>query len=77
MNHICLIEDEQKVAAFITKGLEEHGYSVKTAADGVSGSKAVAAGTVRSADNGCDASRYQWYRTVQADTAKATAIRPY
>jgi two-component system copper resistance phosphate regulon response regulator CusR len=36
MNHICLIEDEQKVAAFICKGLEEHGYKVKTAGDGVS-----------------------------------------
>jgi two-component system, OmpR family, copper resistance phosphate regulon response regulator CusR len=34
MNHICLIEDEQKVAAFICKGLKEHGYVVKTAADG-------------------------------------------
>jgi DNA-binding response OmpR family regulator len=34
MNHICLIEDEQKVSAFICKGLEEHGYSVKTAGDG-------------------------------------------
>ena len=39
MNHICLIEDEQKVAAFICKGLEEHGYSVKTAADGLSAQK--------------------------------------
>jgi len=35
MNHIFLIEDEQKVAAFICKGLEEHGYNVKTASDGV------------------------------------------
>jgi two-component system copper resistance phosphate regulon response regulator CusR len=34
MNRICLIEDEQKVAAFITKGLEEHGYTVKTVGDG-------------------------------------------
>ena len=34
MNHICLIEDEQKVSSFITKGLEEQGYSVKTAGDG-------------------------------------------
>ncbi len=34
MNHICLIEDEQKVSAFICKGLEEHGYTVKTAGDG-------------------------------------------
>jgi two-component system copper resistance phosphate regulon response regulator CusR len=35
MNHIFLIEDEQKVAAFICKGLEEHGYTVKTAGDGI------------------------------------------
>ena len=34
MNHICLIEDEQKVAAFICKGLQEHGYEVKTAGNG-------------------------------------------
>lgn len=39
MNNICLIEDEQKVAAFITKGLVEHGYSVKMAADGVTAQK--------------------------------------
>jgi two-component system copper resistance phosphate regulon response regulator CusR len=39
MNHICLIEDEQKVAAFICKGLEEHGYTVKTAGDGLSAQK--------------------------------------
>ena len=39
MNHICLIEDEQKVAAFICKGLEEHGYSVKTAGDGIGAQK--------------------------------------
>ncbi|HEY5327289.1 MAG TPA: response regulator transcription factor [Mucilaginibacter sp.] len=34
MANICLVEDEQKVAAFICKGLEEHGYKVKTAKDG-------------------------------------------
>ncbi|MFI5161674.1 MAG: response regulator transcription factor [Sphingobacteriales bacterium] len=34
MNHICLVEDEQKVAAFICKGLEEQGYAVKTVSDG-------------------------------------------
>lgn len=34
MNHICLVEDEQKVAAFIRKGLEEHGYKVTLAPDG-------------------------------------------
>ena len=39
MNHICLIEDEQKVSAFIRKGLEEHGYSVKVADDGLSAQK--------------------------------------
>ena len=39
MNHICLIEDEQKVAAFICKGLEEQGYTVETAGDGASAKK--------------------------------------
>lgn len=34
MNSICLVEDEQKVSAFICKGLEEHGYKVKTAGTG-------------------------------------------
>ncbi|WP_183576046.1 response regulator transcription factor [Mucilaginibacter sp. X5P1] len=34
MSQVCLIEDEQKVAAFICKGLEEHGYNVKTAKNG-------------------------------------------
>ncbi|HWY38318.1 MAG TPA: response regulator transcription factor [Bacteroidia bacterium] len=34
MNSICLVEDEQKVAAFICKGLEEHGYKVTTANTG-------------------------------------------
>lgn len=36
MANICLVEDEQKVAAFICKGLEEHNYKVKTAKDGAS-----------------------------------------
>ncbi|WP_259068641.1 response regulator transcription factor [Mucilaginibacter sp. X4EP1] len=36
MANICLVEDEQKVAAFICKGLEEQGYKVKTANDGAS-----------------------------------------
>ncbi|HZY39498.1 MAG TPA: response regulator transcription factor [Mucilaginibacter sp.] len=31
MTNICLVEDEQKVAAFICKGLEENGYAVKEA----------------------------------------------
>ncbi len=34
MANICLVEDEQKVAAFICKGLEEHGYKLKVAKDG-------------------------------------------
>lgn len=34
MNQICLVEDEQKVSAFICKGLEEQGYTVKIAEDG-------------------------------------------
>jgi two-component system copper resistance phosphate regulon response regulator CusR len=34
MANICLVEDEQKVAAFICKGLEEHAYKVTTAKDG-------------------------------------------
>jgi len=34
MNQICLIEDEQKVAAFICKGLEENNYQVTPAKDG-------------------------------------------
>ena len=36
MANICLVEDEQKVAAFICKGLEEHNFKVKTAKDGAS-----------------------------------------
>lgn len=31
MANICLVEDEQKVSAFICKGLEEHGYRVRIA----------------------------------------------
>jgi two-component system copper resistance phosphate regulon response regulator CusR len=34
MNQICLVEDEQKVAAFICKGLQEHGYKIAVAKDG-------------------------------------------
>ena len=34
MSHICLVEDEQKVVAFICKGLQEHGYKITTAKDG-------------------------------------------
>jgi DNA-binding response OmpR family regulator len=36
MANICLVEDEKKVAAFICKGLEEHGYKIATAVDGAS-----------------------------------------
>ncbi|MDB4903502.1 MAG: Response regulator MprA [Mucilaginibacter sp.] len=32
--NILLVEDEQKIAAFICKGLEEHGYKLTTAKDG-------------------------------------------
>jgi two-component system copper resistance phosphate regulon response regulator CusR len=42
MNSICLIEDEQKVAAFIRKGLEEQGYTVKASDNGVDGKKMLA-----------------------------------
>ncbi len=37
MNYILLIEDEQNVAAFIKKGLQEEGYEVLLAYDGVTG----------------------------------------
>lgn len=36
MANICLVEDEQKVAAFISKGLEEQGYKIHIANDGIS-----------------------------------------
>jgi two-component system copper resistance phosphate regulon response regulator CusR len=36
MANICLVEDEQKVAAFISKGLEEQGYKIRIANDGIS-----------------------------------------
>jgi two-component system copper resistance phosphate regulon response regulator CusR len=36
MANICLVEDEHKVAAFISRGLEEQGYKLKTAKDGAS-----------------------------------------
>jgi len=35
--HILIVEDEPKVAAFIKKGLEENGYLVEHAADGIAG----------------------------------------
>lgn len=34
MAQICLVEDEQKVAAFICKGLEEQNYKIKMAKNG-------------------------------------------
>jgi len=36
-NSILIIEDEQKVASFISKGLEENGYRTKIAYDGMKG----------------------------------------
>ena len=35
--NILLVEDEPEVAAFIKKGLEEHGYYVTTVHDGMEG----------------------------------------
>jgi two-component system copper resistance phosphate regulon response regulator CusR len=32
--NILLVEDELKIAAFVCKGLEEHGYKLKSAKDG-------------------------------------------
>ncbi len=43
MAQICLVEDEQKVAAFIYKGLEEQGYKVKTAKTGEEARKLISA----------------------------------
>jgi two-component system, OmpR family, copper resistance phosphate regulon response regulator CusR len=37
--NILVIEDEQKVAAFLKNGLEEHGYAVDIAYDGYTGEK--------------------------------------
>ncbi|MEX1241831.1 MAG: response regulator transcription factor [Cyclobacteriaceae bacterium] len=37
--NILVVEDEQKVAAFIKNGLEEQGYSVEVAYDGYTGEK--------------------------------------
>lgn len=41
---ILLIEDEPKTLAFIRKGLEENGYAVDTAADGLEGLRLAMAG---------------------------------
>jgi len=43
MARICLVEDEQKVAAFICKGLEEQGYNIKTAKNGTEARKLASA----------------------------------
>ncbi|MGN6179835.1 MAG: response regulator transcription factor [Mucilaginibacter sp.] len=43
MAQICLVEDEQKVAAFICKGLEEQGYKIKTAKNGTEARQLAAA----------------------------------
>ena len=37
MMRVLLVEDEKKVASFIKKGLEEHGYAVDFASDGKTG----------------------------------------
>ena len=42
--NILVVEDEQKVAAFIKNGLEEQGYSVDIAYDGYTGEKLVTNG---------------------------------
>ena len=39
MSKVLLIEDEVKVAHFISKGLEEAGYDVDTSHDGNNGFK--------------------------------------
>lgn len=42
--NILLIEDEPKTQAFIKKGLEENGYAVDTASDGLTGKRLAMAG---------------------------------
>lgn len=42
--NILLIEDEPKTLAFIKKGLEENGYAVDTASDGLTGKRLAMAG---------------------------------
>ncbi|HYK77051.1 MAG TPA: response regulator transcription factor [Daejeonella sp.] len=41
MIKICLVEDEEKVASFIKKGLNESNYEVDVASDGASGLKQI------------------------------------
>lgn len=36
MTHVCLVEDEEKVAAFIIKGLKDYGFNVTHVGDGQS-----------------------------------------
>ena len=45
MTNVLLIEDELKVASFISKGLEEEGYSVKVAYNGAEGLQLLKADT--------------------------------
>ena len=45
MANICLVEDEQKVAAFICKGLEEEGYKLNVAKDGAAAKALLQSGT--------------------------------
>ncbi|WP_184543121.1 response regulator transcription factor [Mucilaginibacter sp. FT3.2] len=45
MSKICLVEDEEKVAAFISKGLQEHDFEVSHANDGFSAIDLIAAQT--------------------------------
>jgi two-component system copper resistance phosphate regulon response regulator CusR len=46
MASICLVEDEQKVAAFICKGLQERGYKLVTAKDGATAKALLQTGDV-------------------------------
>lgn len=46
MNNILLIEDEQNVADFIKKGLQENGYEVQVAYDGQTGLELLTQSTV-------------------------------
>ncbi|GAA3965544.1 response regulator transcription factor [Mucilaginibacter dorajii] len=43
MNRICLVEDEEKVAAFISRGLQEHDYIVVHVNEGISALDVIAA----------------------------------
>ncbi|MDN3583355.1 response regulator transcription factor [Mucilaginibacter flavus] len=43
MNRICLVEDEEKVAAFISRGLQEHDYVVVHVNEGISALELVTA----------------------------------